>query len=82
MIIAAFSTKVFEGESVEVVNLGGRRAREWLPDAEAHVDCLARLAGAKKITAQGRTGWARLNECLGYRIAGKRDDMTIYEKVL
>lgn len=81
-IIGAFSTKVFEGELVEVFNLGGHRVREWLPLAEEYVSCLARLAQAPRIKAQGRRGWARLNEQLGYRVTGREGKMTYYEKVL
>lgn len=81
-IIAAFSTRLTEDGEAEVFNIGGHRAAEWLPDAEAHVDSWARLAGATRIAARGRAGWQRLNAPLGWESIGKDGQVTLYEKRL
>lgn len=81
-IIAAATTRLVEGGEAELWHIAGTRVREWLADLDRLICEWATMNGAHRITCQGRKGWAKLSEPLGYRVYGKCGGMTYYEKVL
>lgn len=81
-IIAALSSRVTVDGAAEVVNIGGCRAAEWLPDMDDHITGWARRAGATKLAARGRRGWQRLSAPLGWVAIGRDGKSMLYEKVL
>lgn len=81
-VIAAVTTRITEYWDAELWHIAGCRAAEWLPAMSDLVCAWARDCGADRITCQGRKGWARLSEPLGWRVYRKDCDVWFYEKVL
>lgn len=84
--VAAIGVVDCDGEDVaEIFSLGGRNIRDWLPDAFAQFEALARANGVGRIRIDGRTGWARIMRPLGFSVTSRfisRPNRLRMEKVL
>lgn len=67
---------------VEVKLVGGRDFRRWLADLNTEIGARARAAGATRLTANGRAGWAKSLKALGWDRLGEVDGMTVYSREL
>lgn len=81
-IIAAATTRLVEGNEAEMWHIAGHKVRDWLPQLDALICEWAAMNKAKRITCQGRRGWAKLSEPLGWHVYHKSTDCWYYEKVL
>ena len=81
-IIAAATTRLVEGNEAELWHIAGHRVREWLPQLSGLIEEWATMNHAKRVTCQGRKGWAKLSEPLGWHVYHKARDCWYYEKVL
>lgn len=52
---------------LEVVACGGKDMDDWLPDLDALLTAFASHHGCKYVEVQGRAGWGKVGEPLGYR---------------
>lgn len=58
-ILGAATARLCENGSAEVVLVGGRDHRRWLDTLDDELGSAARAAGATRLTAYGRRGWAK-----------------------
>lgn len=66
----------------EVKLVGGRDYRRWLSELNDRIGSDARVAGATRMIAIGRRGWARSLELLGWEVCQPVDDHWLFERKL
>jgi hypothetical protein len=82
-LIAALTTAFFaELKMMEVTLVGGRDHRRWLAEADKLIGAVAAEAGATRLTAIGRRGWAKSLERLGWDNMGEVDGATVFSRKL
>lgn len=82
VVIGAVTARGLRGGTVEFLNIGGIRAREWTALIEAQICEWGRQNGATKAIAAGRKGWWSHIQTMGWRIVGKDGKRVLYEKEL
>lgn len=77
--IAAATARLLTDGTCEVALVGGIDHRKWLKPLDDAIGRAAREAGALRLRAYGRRGWARV---LGWKVLGEREGFTGYERDL
>jgi hypothetical protein len=67
---------------VEVKLVGGRDRHRWLSELDEMIGAAARAAGATRLVANGRRGWLRELQRLGWERIGELDGMFFYSRDL
>jgi hypothetical protein len=65
---------------VEVKLIGGRDRHRWLRELDEMIGAAARAAGATRLVANGRRGWLRELQRLGWERIGELDGMFFYSR--
>jgi hypothetical protein len=78
-LIAAATARLTVDDVCEVVLVGGRDHGRWLHELDEAIGRAAADAGALRMRAYGRRGWARV---LGWNVLGEQDGFTAYERAL
>jgi hypothetical protein len=81
-IIGAATTRLVEGNEVEVKHIAGSRFSEWGDELDDMLTEWAKACGAKRMVSRGRQGWARVSRKWGWHVSGSEDGLTLYEKDL
>jgi hypothetical protein len=67
---------------VEVKLIGGRDHRRWVKQLDDVIGAAARGAGATRLVAIGRAGWAKSLKALGWENMGAAEDHRIFTRAL
>jgi hypothetical protein len=65
-LLAAATARLTQDGDCEVILVGGRDHKRWLEELDQKIGAAAREAGATRLTAYGRLGWAKSLKAIGW----------------
>lgn len=80
--ILGCATAWLEGEICEVKLVGGRDYRRWIAELDEVIGSAAAEAGATRLLAWGRAGWAKTLAARGWEIFKMTDGSVAYSRRL
>jgi hypothetical protein len=79
-LVAAITTRMTTEKHWEVLLIGGRDHRSWVPKLNILFGAASAEAGATHMVALGRRGWLRELKRLGWAEHGVVDGMTVFSR--